>query len=87
MFTPVPISADGLTVPVLWDRKEDTAVNNESSEIIRMLNSEFDAIADTSIDLYPEELREEIDALNAVVYPHVNNGGLPLRLRHDPGGL
>lgn len=63
-----------VTVPVLWDRKEDTAVNNESSEIIRMLNSEFDAIADTSIDLYPKDLREEIDAQNAVIYPNVNNG-------------
>ncbi len=63
-----------VTVPVLWDRKEQTVVNNESAEIIRMFNSEFDAIGDASVDLYPEPLRAEIDELNAFIYPNVNNG-------------
>ena len=63
-----------VTVPVLWDKKQRTIVNNESSEIIRMLNSEFDAFGDASIDFYPKELRAEIDAVNERVYPNVNNG-------------
>jgi putative glutathione S-transferase len=63
-----------VTVPVLWDRRHATIVSNESSEIIRMLNSEFDALGDASVDFYPEALRPEIDAVNAFVYPHVNNG-------------
>jgi len=63
-----------VTVPVLWDRRSSTIVNNESSEIIRMLNAEFDAIAGATVDFYPEELREEIDAVNEFVYPNVNNG-------------
>ena len=63
------------TVPVLWDKKEETIVNNESSEIIRMLNSEFnDFAAHPDIDLYPEELRSEIDSVNEWVYPSINNG-------------
>jgi putative glutathione S-transferase len=63
-----------VTVPVLWDRKTRTIVNNESSEIVRMLNAEFDAFGDSSVDLYPESLRTEIDELNAYVYPNINNG-------------
>ncbi len=63
-----------VTVPLLWDRKTDTAVNNESSEIIRMLNREFDALGDASIDFYPEALRPEIDAINERIYETVNNG-------------
>ncbi|HEV8680927.1 MAG TPA: glutathione S-transferase C-terminal domain-containing protein, partial [Stellaceae bacterium] len=62
------------TVPVLWDRKEKTIVNNESSEIIRMLNSEFDEFGDADLDLYPEELRRDIDEINAFVYDNINNG-------------
>ena len=64
-----------VTVPVLWDTKSRRIVNNESSEIIRMLNSEFNewATADGG-DLYPEAIREEIDAVNAEVYESVNNG-------------
>lgn len=69
-----PDYADRVTVPVLWDTQRKVIVNNESSEIIRMLNSEFDAWGDSSVDLYPEPLREEIDALNAKVYDAVNNG-------------
>jgi putative glutathione S-transferase len=62
------------TVPVLWDRERRTIVNNESSEIIRMLGREFDAFGDASVDLYPEPLRDEIDEVNAFVYPRINNG-------------
>jgi putative glutathione S-transferase len=60
-----------VTVPVLWDKETKTIVNNESSEIIRMLN---DAFGGTGPDLYPEALRGEIDAVNARVYDAVNNG-------------
>ena len=56
------------TVPLLWDRERRTIVNNESSEIIRMLNSEFNAFGDASLDLYPPPLRKEIDAVNDGVY-------------------
>jgi putative glutathione S-transferase len=62
------------TVPVLWDRKTRTIVNNESSEIIRMLNSEFDELGAAALDLYPAELRGEIDEVNSFVYANVNNG-------------
>ena len=68
-------SFDGrVTVPVLWDGRTGRIVNNESSEIIRFLNSEFDAWGDATVDLYPESLRSEIDAINEVVYDNVNNG-------------
>ncbi len=64
-----------VTVPVLWDREHGTIVNNESSELIRMFNTEFDAIAaHPELDFYPEALRAEIDETNAFVYPNVNNG-------------
>lgn len=64
-----------ITVPILWDKKTSTIVNNESSEIIRMLNSEFDAFAERrSVDLYPPVLRKQIDEVNERVYETVNNG-------------
>jgi putative glutathione S-transferase len=63
-----------VTVPTLWDRERRTIVNNESSEIIRMLNSGFRAHTEVSCDFYPEELRAEIDRINAVVYSDFNNG-------------
>jgi glutathionyl-hydroquinone reductase len=62
------------TVPVLWDRKTRTIVNNESSEIIRMLNSEFDGFGNASVDLYPQALRGAIDQINAFVYETINDG-------------
>ncbi len=62
-----------VTVPVLWDKQENTIVNNESSEIILMFNSQF-AGADNSIDYYPEELRGEIEEVNSFVYQNINNG-------------
>ena len=63
-----------VSVPVLWDKKRKTIVNNESSEIIRMLNSAFDAFTEVRTDYYPPELRKEIDAVNDLVYPNINNG-------------
>lgn len=64
-----------VTVPVLWDRKLETIVSNESAEIIRMFNAEFDSIAEgPGFDYYPETLRTEIDAMNAFVYASINNG-------------
>ena len=63
-----------VTVPVLWDKFNHTIVNNESSEIIRMMNSSFDGITGNKDDYYPVALREEIDAINAKVYKNVNNG-------------
>lgn len=62
------------SVPVLWDQHTQTIVNNESSEIIRMFNSAFDAVGARAGDYYPRERREEIDALNARIYETVNNG-------------
>ncbi|MDR5762020.1 glutathione S-transferase family protein [Caballeronia sp. LZ035] len=63
-----------VTVPVLWDKARGTIVNNESSEVIRMLNSAFDGIGALPGDYYPHELREDIDGLNARIYDTVNNG-------------
>jgi putative glutathione S-transferase len=63
-----------VTVPTLWDRKTKRVVNNESSEIIRMLNSEFKGIAGNDVDFYPPALRGEIDRINELVYVNVNNG-------------
>ena len=62
-----------VSVPTLWDAKTCKVVNNESSEIIRMFNSEFAALAEPTPDYYPEHLREEIDATNAFVLDGVNN--------------
>jgi glutathionyl-hydroquinone reductase len=63
-----------VTVPVLWDKQRRTIVNNESAEIIRMLNSAFGRFTNVSTDYYPPALREEIDRINARVYETVNNG-------------
>ncbi len=63
-----------VTVPVLWDKHTQTIVNNESSEIIRMFNSEFNTLTGDTADFYPEALRSEIDAINERVYNHVNLG-------------
>jgi putative glutathione S-transferase len=63
-----------VTVPALWDKKTRRIVNNESSEIIRMLNSEFEGIAGDDTDYYPARLRAEIDRLNDFVYSRINNG-------------
>ena len=63
-----------VTVPVLWDKQRKTIVNNESSEIIRMLNSAFDQWGDADLDLYPSALRAQIDEINKTVYDNINNG-------------
>jgi glutathionyl-hydroquinone reductase len=63
-----------VTVPVLWDRQEGTIVNNESAEVIRILNSAFDGIGARPGDWYPPPLRAEIDAVNERVYATLNNG-------------
>lgn len=62
------------TVPVLWDKVRGTIVNNESADILRMFNSGFGPLASSDLDLYPADLRERIDELNARIYPRLNNG-------------
>lgn len=62
------------TVPILWDKQGECIVNNESAEILRILNSAFDAWGNTELDLYPAELREAIDQVNSFVYEAINNG-------------
>jgi putative glutathione S-transferase len=69
-----PAFSGRVTVPVLWDKQTRTIVNNESAEIIRMLNSAFDAFTPARTDYYPAALRERIDEINAMVYERVNNG-------------
>lgn len=63
-----------VTVPVLWDKERQTIVNNESSEIIRMLNSAFNDLVGNDDDYYPEALRPRIDEINKRVYDTINNG-------------
>lgn len=63
-----------VTVPVLWDKQEGRVVSNSDDDILRMLNSAFDDYTDSDLDLYPEDLRAEIDAVNDLVYPNVNDG-------------
>ena len=62
------------TVPTLWDKKTRRIVNNESADIIRMFNTAFDEVTGNRLDLYPEDLRGEIDRRNALIYPTLNNG-------------
>jgi len=62
------------TVPVLWNKQKQTIVNNESADILRMLNSGFGDLASADFDFYPEALRSEIDELNEYIYPRLNNG-------------
>ncbi|MEH0665706.1 glutathione S-transferase family protein [Vibrio scophthalmi] len=63
-----------VTVPVLWDKKHNTIVSNESSEIIRMFNHAFNDLTGNTIDYYPDHLRAVIDEWNDFIYPNVNNG-------------
>ena len=70
-----PTYSGRATIPVLWDKHERTVVSNESSDIIRMFNSAFDRVgANADVDFYPQALRKEIDEINALVYPNINNG-------------
>ena len=70
----LPRYSGRVTVPVLWDKERRTIVNNESGEIIRMLNSAFDGLGAAADDFYPPALRAAIDEMNGFVYPNVNNG-------------
>ena len=63
-----------VTVPVLWDKQRQTIVSNESAEIVRMFNRAFGGLTGNTLDLYPQALRAEIDAVNAPIYDNVNNG-------------
>jgi len=63
-----------VTVPILWDKKLQTIVSNESAEIIRMFNSAFNGLTGNSNDYYPANLQHEIDEINDFVYQYVNNG-------------
>ncbi len=69
-----PGATTRVTVPVLWDRQTETTVSNESSEIIRMFNSAFDAITGNEDDYWPEALREAIAPVNERIYETLNNG-------------
>jgi putative glutathione S-transferase len=69
-----PTYTGRVTVPVLWDKQRGVIVNNESAEIIRMLNSAFNGLTGNDEDYYPEPLRPRIDEINARVYDTVNNG-------------
>ena len=70
----VPRYRGRATVPVLWDDQQGAIVNNESAEIIVMLNDAFDGLAQRDADLYPEALRDPVEQWNAIIYPAVNNG-------------
>ncbi|NHN40076.1 glutathione S-transferase family protein [Halorubellus sp. JP-L1] len=63
-----------VTVPVLWDREEETVVNNESEEIVKMLADAFGEFASNDVDLYPEGRRDEVDAVIDAIYEPINNG-------------
>jgi putative glutathione S-transferase len=69
-----PTITTTVTVPILWDKKTNTIVNNESSEIIRMLNTSFNELTDNHVDYYPEDKRADIDEINEKIYHSVNNG-------------
>lgn len=76
-FKADPEYSGRFTVPVLWDKKLETIVSNESSEIIRMLNTEFNDLVSSDyaeIDLYPTDLQASIDEINSWIYDNINNG-------------
>ena len=69
-----PAYSGRVTVPILWDKQQETIVSNESSEIIRMFNSAFDGITGNTDDYWPESMRDDIEEVNARIYSDVNNG-------------
>ena len=69
-----PSITTSVTVPILWDKKSETIVNNESSQIIRLFNSAFNDLTGNQNDYYPKEIQSQIDELNALIYESVNNG-------------
>ena len=70
----VPDFTGRVTVPILWDKSQNTIVSNESSEIIRMFNSAFDGLTGNTDDYWPTELYSQIDAVNSRIYDTLNNG-------------
>ncbi len=70
----VPDVSGRVTVPILWDKQRETIVSNESSEIIRMFNSAFDALTGNNLDFWPEEMRDDIEMVNERIYETLNNG-------------
>lgn len=69
-----PTITTRVTVPVLWDKQTNTIVNNESAEIIRIFNRDFNSLTGNALDFYPEALHNEIDEINEYVYHRINNG-------------
>ena len=69
-----PSVSTTVTVPILYDKKSEKIVNNESSQIIRIFNRAFDGLTGNTDDYYPEDLREQIDRWNDLIYPAINNG-------------
>lgn len=69
-----PKISTSVTVPILWDKKTQTIVNNESSEIIRIFNTSFNELTGNTSNFYPDEFASEIDQLNELIYPTINNG-------------
>ncbi len=69
-----PVFDDRVTVPVLWDKQRKRIVNNSEDDIMRMFNSAFNTFTESRLDLYPEALRKEIDALYDYIYPQISNG-------------
>lgn len=69
-----PAFSDRVTVPVLWDKKTGRIVSNSDDDIMRMLNSVFNAFTDVDLDFYPKPLRAEIDRINDFIYPNINDG-------------
>lgn len=75
IYTKADLKISGrVTVPILWDKQRETVVSNESSEIIRMFNSAFDELTSNTDDYWPEEMRENIEEINARIYDTINNG-------------
>ena len=71
-----------VSVPVLWDKERQTIVSNKSSEIIRMFNDAFGRFTNVATDYYPSPLRDEIDRINDLIYPNINNGVYAAGLCH-----
>ncbi|WP_170550868.1 glutathione S-transferase family protein [Ruegeria atlantica] len=69
-----PVYSGRVTVPILWDKRQQTIVSNESSEIIRMFNTAFDGITGNTDNYWPEAMRDEIEEVNARIYSDINNG-------------
>lgn len=75
IYTKADLKISGrVTVPILWDKQRETVVSNESSEIIRMFNSAFDELTGNTDDYWPEEMRDNIEEINARIYDTINNG-------------